>query len=63
MGHIAVGDHVTIAAQSGVTRSVADESTVLGTPAMPADKMKKIYVIQRKLEQMYADLDELKRTR
>ena len=63
VGHIAVGDHVTIAAQSGVTRSVADDSTVLGTPAMPADKMKKIYVIQRKLEQMYADLDELKRTR
>ena len=61
VGHITIGNHVTIAAQSGVTHSVPDDTTVLGTPAMPADKMKKIYVIQRKLEQMYADLNELKK--
>ena len=63
VGHITIGNHVTIAAQSGVTRSVADHSTVLGTPAMSGDKMKKIYVIQRKLEEMYADLAELKKSK
>ena len=63
VGHITIGNHVTIAAQSGVTHSVADHSTVLGTPAMPGDKMKKIYVIQRKLEEMYADLAELKKSK
>ena len=63
VGHITIGNHVTIAAQSGVTRSVPDDTTVLGTPALPGDKMKKIYVIQRKLEQMYADLNELKKSK
>ncbi len=63
VGHITIGNHVTIAAQSGVTRSVPDGSTMLGTPALPGDKMKKIYVIQRKLEQMYADLNELKKSK
>lgn len=63
VGHITVGNHVTIAAQSGVTHSIPDGATVLGTPALPADKMKKIYVIQRKLEEMYAYLNELKRER
>ena len=61
VGHITVGNRVTIGAQSGVTRSVDDDSIVLGTPAMPADKAKKIYVLQRKLEQMYNDLNELKK--
>ena len=63
VGHISIGNGVTIAAQSGVTHSIPDDSIVLGTPAMPADKMKKIYVIQRKLEQMYADLNELKKSK
>ena len=63
VGHITIGNHVTIAAQSGVTHSVADNTTVLGTPALPSDKMKKIYVIQRKLEEMYADLNELKKSK
>ena len=59
VGHITVGDHVTVAAQSGVTRSVPSGSTVLGTPAMPADKQKKIYVLQRKLEEMYKRMNNL----
>lgn len=61
VGHITVGDHVTVAAQSGVTRSVPDNGVVLGTPAMPADRQKKIYVLQRKLEEMYKDIAELKK--
>lgn len=61
VGHITVGDRVTVAAQSGVTRNVGDDSVVLGSPAMPADKQKKIYVMQRKLEEMYADIRALKK--
>ena len=62
VGHIKVGNRVTIAAQSGVTRNIDDDSVVLGSPAMPADKQKKIFVLQRKLEGMYNDIQELKRT-
>ena len=61
MGHITVGDRVTIAAQSGVTRNVASDSVILGSPAMPADKQKKIFVLQRKLEEMYNEINELKK--
>ena len=62
VGHIKVGNRVTIAAQSGVTRNIDDDSVVLGSPAMPADRQKKIFVLQRKLEGMYNDIQELKRT-
>lgn len=62
VGHITVGDRVTVAAQSGVTRNVGDDAIVLGSPAMPADKQKKIYVMQRKLEEMYADIRDLKKS-
>ena len=61
VGHINVGDRVTIAAQSRVTRNVSDDSIILGSPAMPADRQKKIFVLQRKLEEMYNDIQELKR--
>ena len=61
VGHITVGDRVTIAAQSGVTRNVASDSVILGSPAMPADQQKKIFVLQRKLEEMYNEINELKK--
>lgn len=61
VGHITVGDHVTVAAQSGVTRNIESNATVLGSPAMPADKQRKVYVLQRKLEEMYKDIAELKK--
>jgi UDP-3-O-[3-hydroxymyristoyl] glucosamine N-acyltransferase len=61
VGHITVGDNVTIAAQSGVSSNIDSDSVVLGSPAMPADRQRKIYVMQRKLEEMYKDIAELKK--
>ena len=61
VGHITVGNRVTIAAQSGVTRNVGDDAVILGSPAMPADRQKKIFVMQRKLEEMYNDIQKLKK--
>ncbi len=45
--HTIVGDGARIGAQSGVTRTVAAGETVLGTPAEPAMKMKRIYAAMR----------------
>lgn len=61
VGHITVGNNVTVAAQSGVTHNVADDSVVLGSPATDARQQKKMYVLMRKLEEMYRDLQNLKR--
>ena len=61
VGHIEVGDNVTIAAQSGVTKNVKSNNIMLGSPALPADKMRKIYVYERKLEEMAQRIAELER--
>lgn len=61
VGHIEIGDRVTIAAQSGVTKNVKSNSTMLGTPAMPADRMKKIYIYERQLEDMARRIAELEK--
>jgi len=45
--HITVGSNARIGAQSGVSRHVDPGQTVLGTPAEPAMKMKRIYAALR----------------
>ncbi len=62
VGHIEIGDQVVIGAQSGVTHSIKSNSTILGTPAQEASKMKKIYVYERKLELMEKRISELEKT-
>lgn len=47
--HVKIGNTARVGAQSGVTRNVADGETVLGTPAEPAMKMKRIYAALRTL--------------
>lgn len=61
VGHISIGNRVTIGAQSGVTRNVNDDTVILGTPAMEGSKTKKLYVYQRKLEEMYNRIAELEK--
>ena len=46
--HTTIGPKVRIGAQSGVTRDVEAGETILGTPAEPAMKMKRIYASLRK---------------
>ena len=61
IGHITVGDNVTIAAQSGVTNNVKSGSIMLGSPALEGAKQKKIFVLLRKLEDMYTRLNTLEK--
>lgn len=41
--HVKIGDHVIVGAQCGIHRNIADNQTVLGSPAMEAKKMMKIF--------------------
>ena len=52
MGHITVGDHVTIGAQSGVTHNVPGNQTIFGSPAMEATKRRKVEVLVRNIEKL-----------
>ena len=61
VGHVTVGDNVTIAAQAGVTNNVKSGSVMLGSPAMDGAKQKRIFVLMRKLEEMYNRLGALEK--
>lgn len=44
-GHIQVGDNVTVGAQAGVINSVPDQSTLLGSPAMPISHARRVAAV------------------
>ena len=43
-GHLKIGDNVTIAAKSGVTKTLKDKSVVAGFPAIDLYKWKKNFI-------------------
>lgn len=48
-GHLKVGDHAKIAAQSGVMKDIPSHMTVIGSPAVPAQKHHRQVVMLKKL--------------
>ena len=44
-GHLKIGDNVTIGAQSGVVNNVPDQSTLLGSPAMPISHARRVATV------------------
>jgi UDP-3-O-[3-hydroxymyristoyl] glucosamine N-acyltransferase len=57
-GHLEVGDNVTVGAQSGVINDVPDQSTLIGSPAMPASHARRVYTIFSQLPDL---LERIKR--
>jgi UDP-3-O-[3-hydroxymyristoyl] glucosamine N-acyltransferase len=65
-GHLDVGDNVVVGAQSGIINDVPDGTTVVGSPALPATKARRVYAVftqlpelldrVRKLEQQVEEL-------
>ncbi len=51
--HAVIGSDVKIAAKAGVFGRVADGETIIGAPAMPAAKWKRIQAIINRLPEMY----------
>ncbi|WP_321332956.1 UDP-3-O-(3-hydroxymyristoyl)glucosamine N-acyltransferase [uncultured Bacteroides sp.] len=60
-GHAKIGDKVGIAAQSGVPGSVSSDSQIMGSPAFDAKKYFKASVIYKRLPEMYAELNMLRK--
>jgi UDP-3-O-[3-hydroxymyristoyl] glucosamine N-acyltransferase len=44
-GHLQIGDNVTVGAQAGVVNNVPDQSTLLGSPAMPISQARRVAAI------------------
>ena len=59
--HIKLGNKVMVAAQSGVTKSVPDNSILFGSPARPIRKEKKIIAIETKLPEIYERLKKIEK--
>jgi UDP-3-O-[3-hydroxymyristoyl] glucosamine N-acyltransferase len=70
IGHITIGNYAQIAAQSGVAKSVDDKEIMLGSPARPIMRVKRIESVISQLpellkrtRQLENELKELKKSR
>ncbi|MHC4951792.1 MAG: UDP-3-O-(3-hydroxymyristoyl)glucosamine N-acyltransferase [Planctomycetota bacterium] len=61
VGHIKVGNMVTVAAQAAVINDVPDGSTILGAPAIEANKGKRAYALIETLPDMRKKLRSLEK--
>lgn len=58
-GHLKIGDNVTIGAQSGVVNNVLDQSTLLGSPAMPIGQARRVAAVFVQLPELNDRLKKL----
>ncbi|CAA0200915.1 UDP-3-O-(3-hydroxymyristoyl)glucosamine N-acyltransferase [Tenacibaculum maritimum] len=61
VGHITIGNNVKVQAQSGIARSLKDNETVQGTPALGYSDFNKSYVHFKNLPKMAAVLNKLEK--
>lgn len=61
VGHLSIGENVRIQAQSGVARNVKNDEVLQGTPAFSYHEYNKSYVYFKKLPQLVAEIEELKK--
>jgi len=61
IGHITIGNNVIIQAQSGIGKSIPDNETVQGSPAIPFKKFKKSYIHFKNLPKISSRLDDLEK--
>ena len=60
-GHITIGDRVNLGAQSGVPGSLKSDQTLIGTPPMQPRAYFKAKAIDRRLPDMYRQLNDLQK--
>jgi len=61
IGHIVVGRRATVAARSGVTKSVPEEGVVSGFPAVPHTVFKRLTAFLQKLPDLFQRTKDLER--
>jgi len=61
VGHIELGDNVIVGAQAGVTKSVASNTILLGSPAKPISEQKKIFACISKLPELFDTIRKIKK--
>jgi UDP-3-O-[3-hydroxymyristoyl] glucosamine N-acyltransferase len=59
IGHVKIGDNVTVAAQTGVMGDVENQTVMLGSPAMPVSKGRRVYALFQQLPEIVARIKQL----
>ena len=62
VGHIATADNVTVMAQSGVAKTINQPGVYFGSPAKDHRTALRIEGVLRRLPELAADVEELKRS-
>jgi UDP-3-O-[3-hydroxymyristoyl] glucosamine N-acyltransferase len=58
-GHLRIGDHVRIGAQAGVHSDVTSDQEILGSPALPLARARRVYMTANQLPEMRNELKRL----
>ena len=59
--HVKIGNHVMVGAQCGIHKNIGDKQTILGTPAMEAKKMMKIFAAMNFLPNIVDKMNNINR--
>lgn len=59
--HVTIGSDVVVAARSGVGTSLPDRMVAAGTPAIPRGEAAELYMHQRRLKRLFADVGDIKK--
>lgn len=60
-GHIKVGDRVAVGAQSGIPNNVADDSRIMGYPAIPANEFLRRSALLRRLPELFDTVKDIEK--
>lgn len=60
-GHLEIGDGAVVGAQAGVSKDVPAGAVMLGAPAIPMDRFKRIHAYTMRLPELRAQLEQLAR--
>jgi UDP-3-O-[3-hydroxymyristoyl] glucosamine N-acyltransferase len=60
-GHVNIGNGVKVAGKSGVTNNVKDNETYFGSPALPANEYKRLFIAQKKLVSTLKEIKEMQK--
>jgi UDP-3-O-[3-hydroxymyristoyl] glucosamine N-acyltransferase len=61
IGHLKIGNKVSISAKSGITNHVNSNTRMMGFPAIEAKQNIKSFIVYKKLPEMYAELNSLRK--
>jgi len=60
-GHLRIGNNVKVGAKTGITRNAKDGEILIGAPAVPAEQFRKMFILFKKLPDLYEDIKDIKR--